>query len=99
MQKRASDALLPTALVRGYVPAYRSPEVERAAAQLAQAASKRQLALRRVEAKVTAAESDVWALGVLALNLFEPRWLALMDELAAAGVFLYPEIGAFDAAE
>lgn len=65
---------LPATRLRGYVPAYRSPEQERAAAALAQSASRAQLDRRRDSSRLTAA-SDVWALGVLALNLFEPRRL------------------------
>ena len=65
----------PVARIRGYVHAYRSPEVKSVCARLASARSADDLAAARARATATAAESDVWALGALALNLFEPRRL------------------------
>ncbi|KAH8054643.1 C2 domain-containing protein [Aureococcus anophagefferens] len=61
----------PVARIRGYVHAYRSPEVKSVCARLASARSADDLAAR---GDGGGGESGVWALGALALNL-EPRRL------------------------
>ncbi|KAH8045413.1 C2 domain-containing protein [Aureococcus anophagefferens] len=68
---RPLPTMEPVARIRGYVHAYRSPEVKSVCARLASARSDDDAAAQRGDG----GESGVWALGALALNLFEPRRL------------------------
>ena len=65
----------PTGRVRGYVYAYRSTQVQSICAKLGQAAGPAALQAAFSRSVAGPAETDVWALGVLVLNLFEPRRL------------------------